>query len=181
MKPITILYSIFFIIIATAYLTAMDKKPFTLVVTVERVLLDKPSFRGNAVTMLSKGEKVQLLEKGEQKEKYLNFEEYWYHVLTGPGKMGWIYGAYVRNLSGERIDDGGDKGGKPAVEGDIPKTIRLMATPVQFKSRQSLLGVPESGRYKYSEYRFSAAESSLLKKSGFYIRSVRHDRLPTST
>ncbi len=177
MKRFIITIAIILIAVTGENLTAMDKKPRTLVVTDERVLLDRPSFKANAVTMLTKGEKVQLLEKGDQKEVYLNFEEPWYYVRTGPGKKGWIYGAYVRDSSGVRVDDAG-KGGKPAIEGDIPKTIRLKATPVQFKSRQSLLGAPESGRYKYTEYRFSAAESSLLKKSGFYIRSVRHDRLP---
>lgn len=177
MKNFVIPLAVVLISLCTHHLPGAEK-PTTLVVTEERVLLDRPSFRANAVTMLSRGEKVHLLEAGAAREKYLNFEEAWYYVRTGPGQKGWIYGAYVRGPSGERMDAGADRDGKPAVEGDIPKTIRMKATPVRFSSREALLASPESARYRYDEYGFSPAEAARLKQSGFYIRSVAHNRLP---
>ncbi len=177
MKQYTIFLALILISFSAQHLPGADK-PRTLVATEERVLLDRPSFKGNAVAMLARGEKVQLLETGAHKEKYLNFEEPWYYVKTGPGRKGWIYGAYVRDPSGKKIEAGAEKNGKTAVDSGIPRTIRLKAIPVQFRSRQALLATPETGRYKYTEYSFTAAESARLDRNGFYIRSVGHDRLP---
>ena len=56
---------------------------------------DRPSLSGKKKFALKCNERVQLLEKSQEKEKIGEFEEPWCKIRTQSGSWGFVYGAYL--------------------------------------------------------------------------------------
>lgn len=55
----------------------------------------RPSLKAEIVSFLKKDEKIEILDKTDEKTKINNMENYWIKIKTGDGKYGWAYGEWI--------------------------------------------------------------------------------------
>jgi len=56
----------------------------------------RPSIKADVVTSLKKDEKIEILDKTDEKMKIDNMENYWIKIKTKDGKYGWAYEEWIR-------------------------------------------------------------------------------------
>lgn len=56
----------------------------------------RPSIKADVVTALKKDEKIEILDKTDEKMKIDNMENYWIKIKTKDGKYGWAYGEWIK-------------------------------------------------------------------------------------
>lgn len=67
-----------------------------------------PSIKGTVVTSLKAGTVVRVTEKTDNRDKFLQGDEfgfYWYNAVLPGGKKGWIYGKFLYQMNGDRFAD----------------------------------------------------------------------------
>src|SRR5215211_3209740 len=58
-------------------------------------LRSSPATSADEVARLQIGAVVREMEQSAGKEKISNSEDYWYRVVTGDGKEGWLFGGFT--------------------------------------------------------------------------------------
>ena len=62
-----------------------------------RVRLRKsPNLESETITLLNKDTKLYIFEHSDKKQKIDNMEAYWYRVQIPSGKIGWVYGGFLK-------------------------------------------------------------------------------------
>jgi hypothetical protein len=60
-----------------------------------------PGLSGEILGVVNRGDKVEILETGAEKQKIGDLESAWYRIRTEAGTEGWIFGAYIDVLDSE--------------------------------------------------------------------------------
>ncbi|MCB1189663.1 MAG: DUF3160 domain-containing protein [Leptospiraceae bacterium] len=136
------------------------------------------NLKGKVLVQLNIDDEVIFISKSDSKEKIGDKEHYWFKVKTND-ITGWIYGAYLKPKENSEKSNSPDSSSilekveyRKIAQDDIPASIMLTCEANAFKSKQELLGKPESQRYSCKEYLFSKQEVSFLKQKGFYIKQI---------
>jgi hypothetical protein len=58
-------------------------------------LRESPDLQAAVLTLLSKGDKADVLDRSAEKQKIENMDSYWCEVRSPSGIVGWVYGAYI--------------------------------------------------------------------------------------
>ena len=94
MKKLILIFALIFI--SGVLATAQDSALWRYVNTLDGVnVRDKPSLNAKKKFTLKCNERVQLLEKSQEKETIGEFEEPWCKIRTQDGSWGFVYGAYL--------------------------------------------------------------------------------------